>query len=538
MSQIGRRGFIKGAAGGAIGLSMIGTASAVNGRKQFIVTARGKGVQKRLERDDIEVLQTIADGRVLLVAASSADAVRNVRGVSSVEPNRAFRPIGPERQATEESTDEDFAGIQWDKHSDTTGAFEAHDVATGAGRTVTIIDTGIDADHPDLRSRPDQGQLFRADGLSSPTGSPTVAGDTPIPARLPPGTADEGNTAPDDDTVELAPYVFLGSPDTREQPAADDVQSHGSHCAGIATAKHDETEPEDLGIAGMAPDAEVVPLRVFYWKELTDYPFDVDGDGTEESVTVTTLYTTDFDILSAIEYTAEIDADSANMSLGGGVLKGSAHSSGEHVAYQRVIQQAVQSGTVVTTSAGNATADLQHGGYYTLPNSVPGSMSVSATGPNNELVYYSNYGTSDIDVGAPGGGYETLNKTLTADYDGDGDCEYPVGDTDDDGETDYADADCVEWPYPLNLVYSTVPPDLNGGLAYDWYAGTSMAAPQVAGLVALVREVNPDLSAKQVQSVIENSARFSNGKGSADVGAGVIYAPGALEEAAKRGRGN
>lgn len=510
MSRLNRRGFIKAAAG-ATALSMLGTASATKGRTQYVVTANGKHAERRLERDGIEVLGAIADGRVLLVAADSADAVRSVRGVSNVAPNRAFRPIGPERQATEESTDEQFASIQWDKHTETTGAFEAHDVATGAGRTVAIIDTGIDADHPDLRARMDRGRLFRADGLSSPSGTPTVTGDTSIAARLPPGTADEGDTAPDDDTVELEPYLFLGSPDTREQPAADDVQSHGSHCAGIATAKHDDTSAgEDFGIAGMAPDAEVVPLRVFYWKEFTDYPFDVDGDGTDESVTVTTLYTTDFDILSAIDYAGDIGADAANMSLGGGVIKGRDHSSGEHVAYQRVIQRAVQQGTVVTTSAGNASADLQHGGYYTLPNSVPGSISVSATGPNNERVFYSNYGTSDIDVGAPGGGYETLEKTLAAD---------------------------TEWPFPLNLVYSTVPPDLNGGRAYDWYAGTSMAAPQVAGLVALIREVAPDMSAKQVQSVIENSARYTAGKGSPDVGAGIIHAPGALAEAAKRGRG-
>jgi subtilisin family serine protease len=193
--------------------------------------------------------------------------------------------------------------------------------------------------------------------------------------------------------------------------AADDVDSHGTHCAGIATGSNAGT----TGIAGMAPDAKAVPLRVFYWKALSGYPYDADGDGEEESVTVTTLWTTDFDILSAIDYAGEMGADAANMSLGGGVVKGSAHKSGDHVAYQTVIQQAVKRGTVVTASAGNASSNLQQGGYYTLPNSVPGAMSVTATGPTNELAFYSNFGTSDIDVGAPGGGYETLEKTLCAD---------------------------------------------------------------------------------------------------------------------------
>ena len=496
MLELDRRDLLKGVATGAVALTTMGVASAGDGRDQFVVTGRGKGVEKRLDRAGVDVQATVADGRVALVAAESADEVSAVNGVKDVTPNRGYRAVGPEMQSTEESKDEQFADLQWDKQADATGAFEAHDVATGEGRSVAIIDTGIDTFHPDLRNRVGRGQLFRADGVTSPDGSPTVDGDTTIQARLKP------------DTRELDPYIWLGAPRLREQAAADDVDSHGSHCAGIATAKNGDTAAgEDFGIAGVAPDAEVVPLRVFYWKKYSGYPYDVDEDGEEESVTVTTLWTTDFDILNAIDYAGEMGADAANMSLGGGVIKGSAHSDGEHVAYQTTVQSAVQRGTVVTTSAGNASADLQHEGYYTLPNSVPGSIGVSATGPNNELVFYSNYGTSDVDVAAPGGGYETVEKTLSKD---------------------------AEWPYPTNLVLSTVPPDLNDGTAFDYYAGTSMAAPQVAGLVALVREVNPDLNAKQVQSIIENSARYANGKGDPDLGAGVVYAPGAVEEAKKR----
>ncbi|WP_266075526.1 S8 family peptidase [Haladaptatus caseinilyticus] len=496
MPNLNRRTFVKSVGAGAVALASMGVASAADGRDQFVVTVGGKGARKRLERSGADVQDSVADGRVLLVAAAEKSTIQRVSGVKHVESNLGYRAVGPKLQSTEESTDEEYADIQWDKHADTTGAFQAHDTATGDGRTVAIIDTGIDTAHPDLRNRVERGRLFRADGASSPDGGPAVDGDTTIDARLPPSGE------------EIESYTYLGAPAIRSQMAADDVHSHGSHCAGIATAKHDDTSAgEDFGIVGMAPDADVVPLRVFYWKRLDDYQYDTDGDGEDESVTVTTLWTTDFDILSAIDYAGTIGADAANMSLGGGVIKGSAHKDGEHVGYQKVIQSAVQRGTVVTTSAGNASSDLQHEGYYTLPNSVPGSISVSATGPNNERVFYSNYGTSDIDVGAPGGGYETLEKTLASD---------------------------TEWPYPLNLVYSTVPPDLNDGTAYAWYAGTSMAAPQVAGLVALVREVNPDLNAKQVQSIIENTARYSNGKGDADTGAGIIYAPDAVEEADHR----
>ncbi|MFC4357224.1 S8 family serine peptidase [Halobium salinum] len=493
MTDLDRRTFLGTAAAGGIALAGMGVTSAADPEsdaEQYVVTATGQ-VRTRLEKAGVTVRATVADDTVALVEAPSGEAVRDVSGVRSVEPNVGYQAVGPAHQSTEDSWNDTLAEDQWDKHAETTGAFEAHDTATGAERSVAIIDTGIAPDHPDVAAEMSRGKLFRADGASAPDGSPTVDGDTTVEARLPPNGE------------EVAAYTYLGSPATRSQPAGDDVDSHGTHCAGIATGVHDGT----TGIAGMAPDASAVPMRVFYWKEYEGYPLDTDDDGEQEEVTVTTLWTTDFDILSAIDYAAEQEVDAANMSLGGGVLKGSAHASGEHVAYQRVVQSAVQRGTVVTTSAGNADADLQHEGYYTLPNSVPGSVSVSATGPSNELAFYSNYGTSDIDVGAPGGGYGTLEKTLASD---------------------------TEWPYPTNLVLSTVPADLNDGKQYAYYAGTSMAAPQVAGLVALVREVNPDLNAKQVQSIVQNTARYSKGKSSADLGAGVVYAPDAVAEASRR----
>ncbi|MDS0297930.1 S8 family serine peptidase [Halogeometricum sp. S1BR25-6] len=499
MSPLTRRALLKGVAGSTVALGAMGTATAADDREQYVVTASGTGALKRLERSDAEVVASIAGDTVHLVLATEAADIEGISGVASVDPNEGYRLLGPAKRATStaESLDDQYASLQWDKMAETTGAFEAHDTATGAGSTVAIIDTGIDEQHPDIPAVMEKGRLFRADGLTSPDDDPTVAGDETIEANLHP------------DTEEVEPYVWRGPPETRSQSAADDVQSHGSHCAGIAAAKDDidaDGVPEDLGVVGMAPDAEAVPLRVFYWKRFEDYELDGDADGeVEETIpVVTTLYTTDFDIMSAIDYAPDVGADAANMSLGGGVVKGSAHSSGEHVAYQRVTQDAVERGTVVTASAGNASANLQQGGFYTLPNSVPGTLSVSATGPNNELAFYSNYGTSDIDVGAPGGGYETLEKTLAAD---------------------------TEWPYPTNLVLSTVPPDLNDGLAYDWYAGTSMAAPQVAGLVALIREVAPEMSAKKIQNVIERTARYSTGRSSPKLGAGVVYAPDALEEA-------
>ncbi|MCP9237732.1 S8 family peptidase [Lewinella sp. JB7] len=54
---------------------------------------------------------------------------------------------------------------------------------------------------------------------------------------------------------------------------------------------------------------------------------------------------------------------------------------------------------------------------------------------------------------------------------------------------------------PGAQIYSTIPDD-----QYAKFDGTSMAAPMVAGIAALVRSYFPDLKAKQVKEIIEESA--------------------------------
>ncbi|UTF52317.1 S8 family peptidase [Natronosalvus rutilus] len=241
-----------------------------------------------------------------------------------------------------------------------------------------------------------------------------------------------------------------------------DVGYHGTHVAGTTAANG------SVGMLGTAPDATIVSIRVF---------------GAEGGATFG-------DILTGMEYAAEIGADAANMSIGTDPIPPAANADQYRRIMEPIAQSVTSAGTLLVGSAGNSDANLQQSGLFTLPNSLSGVLSVSATAPNDERAFYSNYGSNEIAVGAPGGGYETLEKTLNE------------------------DPDEVEWPYPTNLVYSTVP----GG--YAWLAGTSMAAPQVTGLAGLVRELAPGSNTRRVWDAIAQGAEGTDGRSDPEFGAG------------------
>ncbi|MFC7212508.1 S8 family serine peptidase [Saliphagus sp. GCM10025334] len=410
-----RRSLLQGL--GALGATMTftGLATASDGQARYLARTTGDAADA-VSAAGFDVRSTLANGRVLLVTgpADATDDLESVSGVSLAVPDLAFEletPAVVEMSGTEDSTavDQVYDQLLWDKQVQEVR--EAHEHATGAGRTVAIIDTGVDDTHPDL----------------------TVDTDASI-------SIIEGQVG--DHT--------------------GDVGYHGTHVAGTTAANG------SVGMLGTAPDATIVSIRVF---------------GAEGGATFG-------DILTGMEYAAEIGADAANMSIGTDPIPPAANADQYRRVMEPIAQSVTSAGTLLVGSAGNSDANLQQTGLFTLPNSLSGVLSVSATAPNDERAFYSNYGANEIAVGAPGGGYETLEKTLSE------------------------DSDEVEWPYPTNLVYSTVP----GG--YGWAAGTSMAAPQVTGLAGLVRELTPDSNTRRVWDAIAQGAEGTDGRSDPEFGAG------------------
>lgn len=526
--KITRRNVLRGIGATGATVAFAGHASGAEDRTQYIVVGNDNGTARRLEREGFAIVRELAGGDVLLVEGpgSSVGDLDGLRGVRGAARNPRFELEGSAETESEDDGDgeSDWYENLWDKqHSE---AVAANESATGEGTRIGIIDTGVDYAHPDLTPNLDEdaGRLFREGEIRSGVEEDIVV----------------NNPDPDEQIQRV------------EQDVASDVNGHGTHVAGIAAA-----DPESgvggfgSGVQGVAPDADLISYRVFWWEDFSDEDEDPDWAPT----------TTTADILASIGFGAEEGLDAVNLSLGTPPFPPRVHRDEElrtiRLAYERVVRHAVNEGTVVVASAGNAETDLQREGLFSLPNSTKGAMSISALAPNDERAFFSNFGTNEIDVGAGGGGYETLLKTLYGirEWVFAGAplrrSEHPLeeGDEgelwlDEDGNVVFDPDEVAEviefespaWPYPFNLVFSTTS-SLNEGAPYGWKAGTSMSAPNVAGLVALVRELEPDANPARVESVIKEGAEGGDGRSDPDLGAGRINALNTVEALDEEGAG-
>jgi len=314
------------------------------------------------------------------------------------------------------------------------GFERAWDLTTGAGALVGVIDTGLDATHPDLAGKVRAGDDFDSQ-----------SGDGP--------------------------------------PTTDEV-GHGTHVASIACA----TAGNGVGIAGAGYDCQLIVEK---------------SDLTDASVARSLVSATDR------------GADAINMSFG---------TDGRSAAPEPVvdaIDYAYQRGVVLVAAAADDQVEEQGDPANVLQPTGTGpdinagkGLTVTAATEQDRRASYAGFG-SQISLAA----YGTVSENSG-----------PGG---------------LLGAFPANQTViergSVVPPSapcgcrasFQGDDRYAYLQGTSMAAPQVAAVGALVRHLNPDLPIARILRLIKESARRPVGAGwSPDVGWGILDAGNAMAAAA------
>ena len=189
-----------------------------------------------------------------------------------------------------------------------------HEKTRGSGVTVAVVDTGVKSSHSDLSNR----------------------------------------------VLSGTDYVVPGT-------SANDENGHGTHVAGIIAAVHNNNR----GIAGFAPSAKILPVRVL----------DRNGSGTSANVA------------KGIIYAADRGAKVINLSLG---------SNQSSTAMQSAVSYAISKNVLVVAAAGNSGCGLL-GAPTEYPASYSGVVGVAAVTKSMSRASYSSCG-SWVDVAAPGSG--------------------------------------------------------------------------------------------------------------------------------------
>jgi subtilisin family serine protease len=199
-----------------------------------------------------------------------------------------------------------------------------------------------------------------------------------------------------------------------------DEDNHGTSVAGIVSAK-------GIGVIGVAPNVTLVSLQIA----------NPDEGGSSENKTafISTA-------ILAFEYCEGKGFDVINLSAG--------YSGTPSTTLKDSIEAC---GSLVVCAAGNENNNNDESPVYPANYDLSNIISVGATTDDDARCSFSNYGSTSVNVYAPGYGISSTNNS--------------------------------------------------GGYSF-WLNGTSFAAPHVTGVAALMKSVNSNLTPNQIKSIIIN----------------------------------
>jgi len=273
--------------------------------------------------------------------------------------------------------------------------------------------------------------------------------------------------------------------------ASYDDYGHGTHVAGIIAGNGFDSGGAR---AGVAPNARLIVLKV------------LDGAGTGRIS----------DVIAALDYVAAnkdaLNIRVVNLSVATGVYE-SYFLDPLTVAAERV----VSSGVVVVAAAGNLGRDRNGRAMYggiTAPGNAPWVLTVGASShmgtidrSDDTIAPFSSRGPTAIDraakpdLVAPGVGIESLSAPGSAFY-----------------------TKQSSWLLPGTASSTTFFPYLS-------QSGTSMSAPVVSGVVALMLQANPSLTPGDVKAILLSTSRMDSRYDAMTQGAGFVDAKAAVDQA-------
>jgi subtilisin family serine protease len=228
-----------------------------------------------------------------------------------------------------------------------------------------------------------------------------------------------------------------------------DVNSHGTHVTSTILGYSLGTTP----INGVAPMVTVIPVKVL----------NQNGSGWSSVVAQGITYVADLKAGLLADYPVVI-----NMSLGGPILD---------AVEKAAVDYAVAQGVIIVASAGNNGTNGM--GY---PGAYEPVISVAASGWVGEWLSGSWWTSNVLDPTNPDDFYITDFSSRA------------LGGQDLDVA---APGSWIVGPYKINS---------GNTLSYYYLGGTSMASPHVAGIVALMAEKYPALTAGEAESILETTA--------------------------------
>ena len=259
---------------------------------------------------------------------------------------------------------------------------------------VGIIDEGIDYTHPDLAAN-----IWTNPG--------EVAAN---------GVDDDANGYIDD----IHGWDFFNNDNSIFDGSGDD---HGTHVAGTIGGVGGNGQ----GVAGVAWNVTMISAKFL----------GPSGGSLADAVEA-------LDYLTNLKTKYGVNLVATNNSWGGG---------GFSQSLQDAINRAANAGILFIAAAGNDGSNNDSTARY--PSNYNNVIAVAAIDSSGNLASFSNYGATDVDLGAPGVG-----------------------------------------------IYSTLP-----GGTYGSYSGTSMATPHVTGAAALYAAAHPGASANTIRAALLSSAQ-------------------------------